>query len=107
MTITEPAWPNNIGKKHRYIDIYGQRESAIIEDEIIQPGSGNHRKLIYLQKIRFNDGHLEYRFTYYMRGVKGKTKGKWVFGQYSLISPAKDVGLLLKKARAKGWHGFK
>lgn len=105
--MTELPWPNNIGKRRKLTAIDGQPEYAIIEDEIIRPGSGTHQKLIYLQKLRFEeDGHLEYRFTYYMKGFEGKTRGRWVFGQYSLISPVKDVSWILKKARAKGWPGF-
>ena len=103
------SYPSNIGKKPRkWTAIDGQPVLVVIEDEIMIPqGSGPHSKLIYLQKIRFqSDNHVEYRFTYYMAGFKGKTKGRWVFGQYSLVIPAEDLAKLLKLARSKKWEGF-
>jgi hypothetical protein len=102
-------YPDNVGKKsRRWTAIDGQPVSVVIEEEIkIPQKTGPHKKLIYLQRLRFeSDGHIEYRFTYYMEGFKGKTKGKWVFGQYSLSVPAEDLAELLKQARAKGWEGF-
>jgi hypothetical protein len=65
------------------------------------------RKLICFQKIRFEDsGKLEYRFTYYMLGLKPGAKGRWVFGQYSLLIPAAILSKLLQEARERGWEGI-
>jgi hypothetical protein len=102
-------YPCNIGKKPRkWTAIDGQPVLVVIEDEIMMPqGKPPHTKLIYLQKLRFAvDDRIEYRFTYYMEGFKGRMRGKWVFGQYSLIIPAEDLAKLLKEARAKKWEGF-
>ena len=62
-------YPCNVGKKPRkWTGIDGQPVLIVIEDEIVIPqGSGPHKELIYLQKLRFQaDNHVENRFTYYM-----------------------------------------
>ena len=103
------SYPNHIGDRRRFTAIDGQHVFVTIKDEIIRPqGRKPHTKLIYLQKLQFeSDKHFEYRFTYYMQGYKdGKTKGQWVFGQYSLVAPAKDLEWVLSKAREKKWKGF-
>ena len=79
--------------------------SFIVEDEIVLP-QGDGSKLIYFQKFRWtHDNSVEYRLTYYMIGVKSGRRGKWVFGQYSLMLPALELSSLLKEARARGWQG--
>jgi hypothetical protein len=89
--------------------IDGVRRRFVIEDEIIckqkivERDSG---KYICFQKIRFDDGRKEYRFTYYMRALKGNVKGRWIFGQYSLMIPAKQLQLLLREARRRKWEGI-
>jgi hypothetical protein len=101
--------PVCIGNRRRFTAIDGKHVFVRIEDEIVRPqGRPPHSKLIYLQKLRFEeDNHIEYRFTYYMTGYKeGKTKGQWVFGQYSLVIPADDLKWLLNAARTKKWKGF-
>jgi hypothetical protein len=105
---TLPDYPHHVRNKRKLTAIDGQRVAVTIEDEIIRPqGKPPHTKLIYLQKLRFeSDRRLEYRFTYYMIGYKGKTKGRWVFGQYSLMIPVTDLKWLLKKAREQNWQGF-
>jgi hypothetical protein len=107
-TISLKDYPDNIGKKRKLTSIDGKKSSFIVEDEIIREQEGSiHRKLIYLQKIKHEpDGRLEYRFTYYMEGLKGRTKGRWVFGQYSLMIPQRDLTWLLNQARKKEWKGF-
>lgn len=101
-----PVQPNNIGKTRNITSIDGVRMSFIVEDEIVLP-QGDGSKLIYFQKFRWtHDDSLEYRFTYYMLGVKAGRKGKWVFGQYSLMLPAGDLAALLREARARGWDGI-
>ena len=105
-----PPYPNNIGKEpRRWIGIDGHPVRAEIVDEVYvrqRALPNKYQKLIYLQKIQFDGRRIEYRFTYYMEGSKGKTEGKWVFGQYSLVVPSGDLIRLLEKARLKGWKGF-
>ena len=97
------TWPNP--KTATFIDIDGTRITTTIVDQIVaEQGSG---KLVYLQMIRFPDGHLEYRFTYYVMARKGTHKGKgWVFGRNSLVVPAIQLDALLKGAKEKSWKGF-
>jgi len=108
MTQVQLAYPDNIGKRRRFIAIDGRHVFMTIKDEIVHPqGKPPHTKLIYLQKLCFEeDSRTEYRFTYYMQGHKGKTRGRWVFGQYSLVLPAKELSRLLKEAKKRGWKGF-
>lgn len=85
------------------------RRTFVIEDEIVckqRVKERNTRKRICLQKIRFEDNQrVEYRFCYYMLGLKPGAKGRWVFGQYALMIPAKNLAYLLAEARKKKWEG--
>jgi hypothetical protein len=106
--MTTPPHPKNIGRRRRLIDINGKHLYVKVEDEIVRPQhNAKNEKLIYLQKLRHeSDRRLEYRFTYYMKGSKGRMKGRWVFGQYSLMIPATDLKRILAEARKKHWAGF-
>jgi len=104
-----PPYPNNVGKRSAHTAIDGRKVHRVVEDEVkLRQRSARHSKLIYFQQIRCEeDGRLEYRFTYYMLGVKpGPRRGRWVFGQYSLMLPPRELGRLLKKARKRGWRGI-
>lgn len=90
------GWPDNIGKSYP--------GGYKVEDEIVEPQ--DERKLVYVQKIRFDDSRLEYRFAYYVVARKGKVLGKWVFGKNCLFVPTAPLAKLLDKARAKKWEGF-
>ena len=99
--------PDCLGKKCRMTSIDGRRVEPTIEGVIfLEQSSGDHKKLICLQKLRFEDKHVEYRFTYYMEGIKPSRKGHWVFGQYSLTIPMKDLKKLITLARKAEWPGF-
>lgn len=100
-----PPPPNNIGKKRTFISITGAKVHLTVLDEIMIPqGPG---KLIYFQQFRLEeDKRIEYRLTYYMLGQKPSRKGKWVFGQYSLMIPAKELSSVLREARKRGWKGI-
>ncbi|MEW6265849.1 MAG: hypothetical protein AB1641_22480 [Thermodesulfobacteriota bacterium] len=106
MKVTPPP-PKNVGKKRKIVGIDGQAMTLRIEDEIVRPQrNAKFPKLIYFQKLRFEeDDRLEYRFTYYMLGQKPGARGRWVFGQYSLMIPAADLRELLIEARLRGWEG--
>jgi len=102
--------PSAIGKRGRIHAIDGAIRHFRILDEVTHeqiPVENGTRKMIHLQKIQYEvTGRIEYRFTYFMLGLKPGAKGKWVFGQYSLFVPPRDLSILLRKARAKGWKGF-
>ncbi len=78
----------------------------VMDEVYVRAGKG---KVIFLQKLKWEHRKrlVEYRFTYYMIGVKPGAKGRWVFGQYSLIITPSQLKLLLSKASAKGWAGVK
>jgi len=105
MLMKQPPLPNNIGKRRTITSITGRKVHLLVKDEIVIPqGTG---KLIYFQKLQFEeDGHTEYRFTYYMLGHKPSRRGRWVFGQYSLMIPQRELAILLRKARARAWKGI-
>lgn len=97
--------PNNIGKRRTITAIDGEKLSFVVEDEIVVPQGPE--KLIYFQKFRWEIGdNVEYRLTYYMIGYKPGRKGRWVFGQYSLMLPATELSVLLMEARKRGWEGI-
>lgn len=101
-------YPRTLGKEGILKDIHGKKHSFEIIGEIsCWQRKSPDEKRIYLQRIKHDDSRIEYRFTYYMLGVKpGRTKGKWVFGQYSMMIPQRELSFLLKKAKEKGWPGF-
>jgi hypothetical protein len=86
-----PPLPNNIGKIRRIRAIDGQIRHFRIEDEIIRKQSNSKRKIIVLQKMRFvEEDRIEFRFGYYMIGIKQRSRGKWVWGQFCLLIPRAD-----------------
>ena len=97
--------PNNIGKRRRIKTINGDIRHFVIEDEILRfQHKTKKRKLIAFQKIRFEEkNRIEYRLGYYMIGVKPRAKGRWVWGQFCLLIPERDLNFILKKAETKGW----
>ena len=106
--IREPKF--RLPRKGRIHAIDNTHRNFCIQDEIIckqrviEKGT---RKRLFLQKIRFEDnGQIQYRFTYYMLGVKPGAKGSWVFGQYSLLIPVKQLKFFLGEARKRKWEGF-
>ncbi len=44
-------------------------------------------------------GDIEYRIGYYIVGRIGRAKGKWVWGQFCPMIPARDLEKLLEKAK--------
>jgi len=100
---TYPENPNHVDTKGKTVDPDGTISKYTIVDEIIIPQSDAPQKLIYLQKIVFDDKKVELRLCYYIIGKKPKMKGRWVFGQYATFLPQKDFKTIVNKARKKGW----
>ncbi len=102
--VTYPEKPDHKGTKGKTKDpADGTISNFTIVDEIIIPQSGAPQKLIYLQKIVFEDKKVELRLCYYIIGKLPKMKGKWVFGQYATFLPAKDFKKITNEARKRGW----
>ena len=47
-------------------------------------------------------GEIEYRFGYFIVGSKGKALGRWVWGQFCPMIPAKDLVRLMSLASEEG-----
>ncbi len=43
------------------------------------------------------------RLCYYMIGEKGRTKGKWVFGQFAPMMTKKEFQQIVLAAKKKNW----
>jgi hypothetical protein len=101
-----PPLPANTGKTRRIHDIDGNVRHLRIEDEIVRPQTGSDRKITVFQKIRIvEDDQVEFRFGYYMIGVKPRARGRWVWvwGQFCLLIPQEDLLALMQEARNRGW----
>jgi hypothetical protein len=100
--------PSHVGERRVFKAIDGRKVHRTIKDEIIRrQETSRHEKLIYLQKMWYEEERrVEYRFTYFMRGFKKGARGRWVFGQYSLLIPPEDLKWLLGEARRRRWPGF-
>lgn len=99
-----PQLPNNIGKTRTIPAIDGRIRHFRIEDEIIHPQSNSDRKIIVLQRMKFlEEDRIEFRFGYYMIGLKPKARGRWVWGQFCLLIPQEDLMALLQEAKKRRW----
>jgi len=102
--MTFPPIPSGIGKKRTITDIDGNKQHFVILDEVTHVQSTNPGKVICLQRIQFeSDGRIEFRLAYYIIGKKPKMAGKWVWGQYATMMPAKDFQAIIAQATKKGW----
>ncbi len=99
-----PPFPDNVGRRRRIVNIRGDVVHWVVEDEIKRIQSTAPHKVICFQKLRReNDGRTEFRFGYYMIGVKPGARGRWVWGQYALFIPKGDLRVLIKEAERRGW----
>jgi hypothetical protein len=104
LPVNWPPLPYNVGKTRTIPAIDGRICHFRIEDEIIRPQGNSDRKIIVLQRMRFlEEDRIEFRFGYYMIGLKPKTRGRWVWGQFCLLIPEEDLLALLQEARRRGW----
>ncbi len=99
-----PPLPNNIGKTRMIPSIDGTKRHFRIEDEIIHPQSNSTRKIIVFQKMHYvEEDRVEFRLGYYMIGVKPRSKGRWVWGQFCLLLPEEDLTAIITEARRRRW----
>jgi len=61
------------------------------------------RRLSCRRFVTKTDGRIEYRLGYYMIGVKPRMAGKWTWGQYATLIPARDFRALIKQAERRDW----
>jgi hypothetical protein len=101
-----PPLPVSVGKTRRMPTIDGRVRHLRIEDEIVRPQTGSDRKLIVFQRMRIiEENRVEFRFGYYMIGVKPKARGRWIWGQFCLLIPEEDLLALMDEAKCRGWFG--
>ena len=100
---TAEGWPNNIGKRGRLVHPDKHITFFTIIDEIRKPQSNYPPKVIYLQLIQFDDERRELRLCYYIKGKIGRTKGKWVFGQFATLLPSLDFKEIITEAKLREW----
>jgi hypothetical protein len=74
-----------------------------VDDEEVFLALSNSEKAFALQRLLFDDGHIEYRICYYMIARKPRMRGKWAFGQFAPMMTTDEMLLLFQKAIAKGW----
>ena len=98
-----PPPPCSVRKRGSLLLPDGQRLHFTITDEVSTPQSELPSKIIFLQRIEFDDGKLEVRLGYYIIGKKPRMRGKWVWGQYATLMPLSDFEAVIKMARKKGW----
>jgi len=99
-----PALPDNIGKRTKWKNIRGELRTITILDEIRRVQSNASHKVICLQKLRFDQsGETEYRLGYYMIGVKPRMAGRWTWGQFAILIPAKDFRWVVRQPQKRGW----
>ena len=96
-----------IGKSVTRKTITGQDFTYTVEDAVGFEVGKINRKFICLQRIQHTapKKRIEYRFAYYMIGVKDGAKGRWVFGQFALMLAPSELKRLLYMAVAK-WPDF-
>jgi len=99
-----PPFPDNKGKRKSLINISGKRRYFTILGEIKRAQSNAPHKVIYLQRMLWEDNNeIQLRLAYYIIGKKPKMRGKWVFGQFATIMTVKDFRFIFRTAKRKGW----
>ncbi len=56
----------------------------------------------YISSLDPEKGEIQYRFGYFIISKYGRTKGKWVWGQFCPLIPQEDLEPLLNKAKREG-----
>jgi hypothetical protein len=74
-----------------------------ITDEVRVTQSDMREKILYLQRIEFEDKRIEVRLGYYIIGKKPNMRGRWVWGQFAALMPLQDFRALVRAAKKKGW----
>ena len=103
MNESYPPPPCNIGKKGKRITPDGKITHFMIEDEIVRITLNAPYKLLYLQKIKYENDIIQLRLAYYIIGKKPKMQGRWVFGQFAPLMSFEDFRAIVDEARKKSW----
>jgi len=98
-----PRAPTHTGKQYSAKNPDGSRFHFTITDEIHIKQTGKPNKLIYLQRLTFDDGRKELRLGYFIIGKKRRMRGRWVWGQYATMIPVADFRRIINRAKQEGW----
>lgn len=75
-----------------------------ILDYLIHRQSNNPHKYLTVEVIQSSWlRKRELRFGYYILGKKKKMRGKWLWGQFAPLIPLRDLRVLLKEAKRRGF----
>jgi hypothetical protein len=96
-------WPDKIGNGGTLVSPGKKVRHFKIIDEIRRQQHDCPSKVIYLQQVQFKDERIEFRLCYYIIGKVGRTKGKWVFGQFATLVPAKDFQAIIDETKKRNW----
>ena len=66
--MTVEGWVDNVGKRGKLVQSDKSIQKFTIEDEIRHEQSGFPEKVIYLQRVKFDDDRIELRLCYYIQG---------------------------------------
>jgi hypothetical protein len=94
-----PEPPNHVDKKGHATDAHGRTSEYTVLDEICIPQTGAPGKLIYLQKLQFENEKIEFRLCYFRIGPSGS----WIFGRFATMLPPGDYEKITNEARRRGW----
>ena len=94
-----PQHPNHVDTKGHAKGADGRRSQYTVLDEICIPQTGAPHKLIYLQKLQFENRKIELRLCYFIIGQSGR----WVFGRFATMLPANDYEKITNEAKRRGW----
>ena len=103
----KPVMMKDIGRKGRHAFIrkawtfmpqYNLSEKVFMIERLEK--SGIEGSIVHKQTHR--TGEVEYRIGYFIVGKIGFLRGRWAWGQFCPIIPAKDLHKLLAKARKDG-----
>ena len=94
---TSEGWIDNIGKTGSLDTPEKGILTFKILDEIRRQQTNLDTKVIYLQRVRFEDGHIELRLCYYMK------RENWIFGRFAALLPESDFKAITDEAILRGW----
>jgi hypothetical protein len=100
-----PPLPSRLGKKTRRKTIDGAPLNYVVEDEEVFVAPSDETKAFCFQKLRFDDGRVEFRLCYYMIARRPRMKGKWAFGQFAPMMTPEELEMVFEIARRRGWIG--
>ncbi len=89
------------------VDEICHKQSDFPERKVFHKGRDEITPIVFhLQKIEFGEDehkHVQFRFGYYIKGVKKGGLGRWLWGQYAPLIPSADFKVLVQEAQKKRW----